>query len=41
MYACAINPPPLLLGQTALAERGFAVVVQDTRGRFGSDGTCV
>jgi len=28
-------------GQTLLAERGFAVLVQDTRGRFGSDGTFV
>lgn len=28
-------------GQTLLAERGFAVLVQDTRGRFASDGTFV
>lgn len=28
-------------GQTVLAEQGFAVLVQDTRGRFGSDGQFV
>eukprot|EP00931_Biecheleriopsis_adriatica_P061738 TRINITY_DN3713_c0_g1_i1.p1 TRINITY_DN3713_c0_g1~~TRINITY_DN3713_c0_g1_i1.p1 ORF type:complete len:666 (+),score=120.88 TRINITY_DN3713_c0_g1_i1:58-2055(+) len=29
------------MGQTLLAERGFAVLVQDTRGRFGSGGDFV
>ena len=29
------------LGQGLLAERGYAVLVQDTRGRFGSDGQFV
>ncbi|KAJ1463260.1 X-Pro dipeptidyl-peptidase-domain-containing protein [Pelagophyceae sp. CCMP2097] len=28
-------------GQTLLAERGFAVIIQDTRGRFGSKGQFV
>ena len=28
-------------GQCVLAERGFAVLLQDTRGRFGSDGSFV
>ena len=28
-------------GQATLAERGYAVLIQDTRGRFGSDGQFV